>query len=1851
MSHILAAWINNEVGLSKPVQGECLDTSFRSGYLFGELLSKLQIHGQSMTFVNSESVDALIKNYSLLEETLHSRLNIKLSSTYALDIINGKRGAATKLLYQIKSALDELKLYNTTLKFDNHVTLACPKPLKNATHNKTYSYQHRELPNGDLISYPSSPAEQVNPLVPPIRNAKHVYHQKEVKFFSEMLKAKLKRYQFVQEDKPKFFDAVNQTLHTKKMNANLALAIKHKTTKNYNTAVKKTCKILNSDDIMSATRVHELDSSENLKSVTNLECTDLDFKPKLESPDENYSLAAKVNNEILKFEQKMGIYNLSEEAIETDSIFSKESRKSICTLSSSFNIDTIKATENSENQFGQKIILKPIVAENQEKTKQYLAKIRNQRLEEEYSRKDREQRRRKIILNQQQAEQEMEKLNMENLVVSKLLRQSKQERRIAEQLMQIRHEKEIMHDNRVFRETQYASQRQKDYEDALTREFELSEQARIEYKEKMSQQMLQHFEILEAKRAVKHQKNLVYCHDIVNELINIAFEISDYCILNDSKQVSQRQMREWKTMFICYESVSKPSVVEIEQEMKLVENTSVTAYFEGTLTEKPSTLNSDPKTTVLDDAELSDYLNSFGIWQLSAQNPVTNFLLGQLVENIMTLSAVPEAVYETVPIPCVPLRVAIIGKPFSGKITLARSLAEMYNMTLLRVDDLMKEAISVGDPAPKKLTTDAKDKNLKKKLSKQQIGAKIQLEMLEGHGPNDSMLVSLIIEALGQKPINPGGWILVGFPQTRAQAQLLEHELSGYEDPKPIKKGDLKRSKDKDKSASKNRSIIAPVDVQCGSTTVSPVSGLDCVLLLDVKNEISVSRCAGQRFDPVSGETCHIELNPPQILPGTFDRLALLDDESRAKTQLQYQLVAFENEEEQLKNWFSRFDNLKLVEAGEDVQSTFNQAVAVINQTISLKQSTKSDEDAIYKENDGCNPSTFYKSSDAVQEINEDDKKTDNAKNTFEGNHVNAGIATIPGNVQPEIQSGALQVKAATPNDTIEKQKSIGVCVQSGQSKDKAPYESVLSISGNSQMDALSHHIARKCTTNGKQVPSQDLAEILTDQWTTIEETYTDTLKLTFRSIRNEQNLIAQYFFDVKTSFQKFLQRPDSMQDLIDVAQAEYNAIEDDIRSDLDTKSELHQRIEDLRDRLWEISDKRRDDAEAERLSLIEDKWTEDHSIILANTYILIMQAEVDRYLGSCQLITDYYRDSNLKPLSDMNRLQSKIHFIPSSALAPIEIATILVTAHESHVAQKREGIQSASINEQVVPFQAKPTKSGNTVSSSQGQAKEKDVTKKPATGNSKTSASATATASIPAITIDQSIRHATPAQYMPLEKDPIVIDYENINFPDIQAAYEMCIGFLTQNDHGSDIPSAYIPAGERRDKKKPFEVGESKIDDAESQQSPELLKALELEEQVLRYRLERVRQKSIDHLKKFRQKSFESFILLDDWIGARFQAEMNAAKDMTNVFKEAIESEEKLLNQLTLSGEKFQVDFGKLTLEPELVMPPESPVEKSQPDQFTVLQLLHFGNQLRTLAPAGQISCKHFYDYLARAAALGSTNDFFPESYCNVDVQKFQQICYVLDPFETGYIDWRKFIILNARILPVNLSSFIDIKLDFDKLSHGTHQNQCSKYEFMQLYFWFENDFQKLEDSQLRHFDRPGKLKDALFELFSKRISSDLMSIPEALPLDSSFSLENNSTLEDQQYLDIREFLACCALDESPICGLQKAFYAFGTLDGLCTANDVYDLLHHFLNFSKSSHRLDEDSLEDPYPMSTIQHVFEEQKISKGGMISFESFIAGCQAVGLAILSCPLYLIEDITIYNARSRPSSGFDSSKGMK
>jgi septal ring factor EnvC (AmiA/AmiB activator) len=93
-----------------------------------------------------------------------------------------------------------------------------------------------------------------------------------------------------------------------------------------------------------------------------------------------------------------------------------------------------------------------------------------------------------------------------------------------------------------------------------------------------------------------------------------------------------------------------------------------------------------------------------------------------------------------------------------------------------------------------------------------------------------------------------------------------------------------------------------------------------------------------------------------------------------------------------------------------------------------------------------------------------------------------------------------------------------------------------------------------------------------------------------------------------RKDFLTYLRRPDHKQVFVAQWQKDYNMVPDDMREDEETRAELHQRIDDLRERLWNICDERKEQAEKERENVMMDGWLDDRLGILSNHYITQMQ-------------------------------------------------------------------------------------------------------------------------------------------------------------------------------------------------------------------------------------------------------------------------------------------------------------------------------------------------------------------------------------------------------------------------------------------------------------------------------------------------------------------------------------------------------------------------------------------------------------------------------------------------------------------
>lgn len=224
------------------------------------------------------------------------------------------------------------------------------------------------------------------------------------------------------------------------------------------------------------------------------------------------------------------------------------------------------------------------------------------------------------------------------------------------------------------------------------------------------------------------------------------------------------------------------------------------------------------------------------------------------------------------------------------------------------------------------------------------------MALLEGVSPDDEILVDIAVWGIKKASEASGnGWILLNFPQTKTQAQILEKKLSGYfnisniryEEPKPVKPGNLKRIATAVTALvpnSRQRSLVAQSEIK-SNENIRISSGLDMVIMLHVNNEIAVKREAGQRIDAVTNRKYHLEFSPPPLdTPGLNERLSTKLDDGNSAEQLQYRIQAFEDQEELLESWFSRFGNIEKLPNENSVEEMTSNAFEVITDLVLRKQ-------------------------------------------------------------------------------------------------------------------------------------------------------------------------------------------------------------------------------------------------------------------------------------------------------------------------------------------------------------------------------------------------------------------------------------------------------------------------------------------------------------------------------------------------------------------------------------------------------------------------------------------------------------------------------------------------------------------------------------------------------------------------------------------------------------------------------------------------------------------------------------------------------------------------------------------------
>ncbi|GFO03102.1 sperm flagellar protein 2, partial [Plakobranchus ocellatus] len=1198
---------------------------FASGYLIGEVLQKYQLQDDFDQFSQSKTADSKLNNFTRLEPTLHL-LGIPFDTSLARDIMTERHGTATRLLYQLYIALTNKKKANLT-----GVAMETLRPAAPAKLGVVESLIYKER------------LKQATPRQTDLNLQALVgrFHEHQIRMeqtaFQERFEETERLYQQRQKERESLIDR-SRRLRDKQ--SELVAKI-------------------------NAATVHIPKPPPN-RTLAAIEAR----KEGRRKREADQTISA-----IHQFEEKMKLVlppSDDGDEIDIQYIMSRDEDRGEP-------IHMLKTAPNDE----------------------YIGKIRKRLQEDAAAREEREKRRRKVLGDQMLAHQAQEEARREEMMVNRLMRQSQQERRIAVQLLQARHEKEVIRQNRILREKQYQERRLKDFEDALDQEAEMAALHKMEYAEQIQAEQELHDQIAAERAEQKYRRHYDACAEIMNSIVDFSSKVAEYRELTNNL-LPAKLMREWKLLFTSGQPLvehREPEVTELTAEQVLEED----------------------RQNLLDEGDFTEYKTMQGEWQPPEtsemqQPPRDNPVVGHVVQRLFDIVYPPTPPPPPPEFPPFPVRACILGKVFSGKSTCVKRLAEDHRLQVLVAEQLVHEAVEAhkagevetadeatqadfdtaedniesssgqegeapaldatadeqadgsvgGEVAPQEETAaeltpvdqpppetaaaleppgtassgkqqsdlSRSTSNMRRAKDKGPIptsrarnGAKAIKFLKKGRPVDDQIVVDIIVDAIRQIPEGTG-WILDGYPQNYNQAKMLEKALSGYD---PNAPSTAKR----EPKAKQRKSSLVP-DPRPPPPPPEPPSGIDVVILFDVRDELSLKRAAGRTEQIQAEKTFHEEFNPPPegsaTGVGKIEKVQPVSDPAYDQEQIQTRITGFHDQWPKLEKWFLKFGTLKTVDASLEKESVYLETEKILEDTLARILS-KGQEEPVPLD------AEKVEEKEAPGGPPEAPPETPKEESAPGGPEVRA---SRPGS-KTGSRAGSAKSRGSSKDKDKKSKSPKGKKSESGSAKGKGSRGSSPKSAGrkgSKKSKTPEPEPEPEPEPTGPPPPKpgdedwdfvdlpldMDLAKVLVLHWEEIEKAYISNCKSVFRNIRGERENIYRYLFQVRKDFLQYLRRPDCKQEYVDQWQKAYNAVSDDMRDDEETKAELHQQVDDLRERLWNICDDRKEQAEHEREANMNDGWLEDRLGILTNHYLTVMQAEVDRLQDTVRLLKDYYR-------------------------------------------------------------------------------------------------------------------------------------------------------------------------------------------------------------------------------------------------------------------------------------------------------------------------------------------------------------------------------------------------------------------------------------------------------------------------------------------------------------------------------------------------------------------------------------------------------------------------------------------------
>ena len=818
------------------------------------------------------------------------------------------------------------------------------------------------------------------------------------------------------------------------------------------------------------------------------------------------------------------------------------------------------------------------------------------------------------------------------------------------------------------------------------------------------------------------------------------------------------------------------------------------------------------------------------------------------------------------------------------------------------------------------------------------------------------------------------GFVVVNFPNTYNQAKLLENILSGY-----IPKNEsrqLKSNKMKNIFSivlDKSEEILPPNKLILG--------GFDFIFYINVPGNECIRRAVGRRlfYDIKEKENIiyHLEDKLPSTDTNICENLKKVGNIDRCESALVTRHLSFENSVDEVISFYQPFgfenkhlQSFEEINGNQEKDYVTQNILTYINQLVELNEEhdqeiyEKHENESIEEEDEGEEEQNIsdqlLDGNSAIEDKKDDLAKTSNvANNLLENNEAN--------NLEENKNDSEILAKEGgdeIPEQALSKQ-----------------------IEENKPLDKYEEHCQK--IQKIKDSLNKDLADILLKIWSNLFQNYVCECKSIFKFLRVQRDSISVNYNLICQKFIEFLKRPSKKQILLLDYQMKYNKFLDDypdLKDDPQVKEEHHQEVDDLNDKIYEIIETRKNEAVEERKKIMTSGWIENEMEKFYMALERLFQNEIDKFIGSLQIMRDYYHNLDNRPLIEL----------PFSTIDIIKEEIDQIPIEEFNTENEETNTNQEN------------NKENNT----EGDVKE---------------------------TLEQYIEKNLPKSYPRVEK--LYKNSLKIQFQYEEALREAEKAKLEKEKEDNKKNAA--PAKGKKGNEKNKDAVEEAQKEEVYPHSEELKKAMSNEKAKFKYKLTLLKYWGILCLKNFRRLSLTVYNKLEDWIILAIKAENEALNELTIMLKENIESESKIKYELAL--DTFDV-IVNMDVQNYIELPPKPLPAKEVIDhnKFNIVQLKILMEELQTylVENTSSIRSSTFISiFLKKYISSKNDNDVYygiPNMLKNLSFYNYFKFIKKLDPENTDLISLKQigtFFGLLSNVIPTK-EEINEIKEQGKKLS-----------------------------------------------------------------------------------------------------------------------------------------------------------------------------------------------------------------------